>query len=96
MTLADGSNASKGRNSVFGDMLVLVSGLCYAAYTVAIRKLLHNDSARATMLFFGYIGLLNAVVLAPLVAVLLMSVIDVSRLNARILSLAVGKGEPML
>jgi drug/metabolite transporter (DMT)-like permease len=37
VTLADESN-SKGTSSVLGDLLVLLSAVFYASYTIAIRR----------------------------------------------------------
>ena len=92
MTLADRSN-NEGSNSILGDLLCLISASFYACYTVAIRRMLSDDKHTNTMLFFGYIGALNAVCLAPLLVILqLAGVIDVTQLTARILLLTVMKG----
>ncbi len=41
MTIADATQADSGKtSSVGGDLLVLLSGLCYAAYTVGVASYL--------------------------------------------------------
>ena len=50
----------------------------------------------AQVLFFGYVGLLNMVALAPLLLVLgVAGWVDFAQLSARMFSLVVAKGEEM-
>ena len=144
-------------NTVGGDLLVLLSGLCYAAYTVsrqylckyqclhalsarantnawhaapsssgsliamqatalihhwnipyggkihslinmaalqiAIRKMLHEDDSMSMMLFFGFVGALNAVCLAPVLLTLhLAGFVSAAGLTLRVFALTVCKG----
>ena len=53
-------------SSVWGDLAGLVSAIGYGAYTVLLRHLCPKDEKRMSMqLFFGYVGLLNMVILLP-------------------------------
>jgi hypothetical protein len=45
VTVADSRN-SQGKESVLGDTLCLVSAGFYAAYTIAIKLMLHEDEVR--------------------------------------------------
>ena len=52
--------------SLLGDLAGLLSAIGYGAYTVLLRYLCPKDENRMSMqLFFGYIGLLNMMVLLP-------------------------------
>ena len=78
---------------MLGDALCLLSAAFYACYTVAIKRMLGSDEDTNTMLFFGYVGLINLVVLAPFVPLLqLASVIDITKLTIGMLGLVVAKG----
>ena len=93
VTFGDSSN-SKGRRSILGDLLCLLSSVFYASYTVAIRKLLPDDGHADVASFFGFIGLLNLVCMAPVVLVLwLTSVVQLQGMTAWLLFLAICKGD---
>ena len=80
-------------SSVMGDALCLVSAGFYACYTVAIKKMLGGDEETNTMLFFGYVGLINLVCLAPVLLLLqLLSLVNVASLTAGMFGLVVAKG----
>jgi solute carrier family 35 protein F5 len=70
VSLAD-SEQDKGSvsHAVWGDMLCLLSALFYAIYTTLLRKCLPDEDSTqgkaSTALFFGYLGLFNALLLAP-------------------------------
>ena len=52
--------------SLLGDLAGLLSAIGYGAYTVLLRYLCPKDENRMSMqLFFGYVGLLNMMVLLP-------------------------------
>ncbi len=92
VTLGDSSH-SEGRQSFVGDMLCLLSSLLYASYTIAIRQMLPNDEHADVITFFGFIGLLNLVFMAPVLIILwLMSVVQLQGMTAWLLLLAVCKG----
>ena len=87
------NGASQGGNSVTGDLLCVLSACFYAAYTIAIRLLLEDDEQAKVMLFFGFVGLLNLVCLAPvLVGLWLTSIVHLEKLTARMFGLTVAKG----
>lgn len=94
VTIADARQADSGKtNSVGGDLLVLLSGLCYAAYTIAIRKMLQDDNSLTMMLFFGCVGLLNAACLAPVLIILRVGgFVQTAGLTLRIIGLTICKG----
>lgn len=74
-------------------MLCLLSSLLYASYTIAIRQMLPNDEYADVTTFFGFIGLLNLVFMAPVLMILwLTSVVQLQGLTAWLLFLAVCKG----
>lgn len=94
VTLAD-SNDKQRPSSVAGDALCLLSAGFYACYTVAIKRMLGGDEGTNTVLFFGYVGLINLVLLAPVLLLLqLASLVDVAQLTASMLGLVVAKGRP--
>ena len=60
------SNLDSSTRSLLGDLCGLVSAIGYGAYTVLLRHLCPKDEDRMSMqLLFGYIGLLNMMVLLP-------------------------------
>lgn len=72
ITLADGENAAP--SSVWGDGLAVISAMLYAGYTVVLRKKMPGKEGHEHVaLFFGYVGLLCTVCLAPMVVILLGS-----------------------
>jgi len=57
---------SESVQSLLGDIAGLLSAIGYGAYTVLIRNVCPKDESRMSMqLLFGYIGLLNMIVLCP-------------------------------
>lgn len=60
---------------------------------IAIRKMLHEDDSLSIMLFFGFVGALNAVCLAPVLLILhLVGFVSASGLTLRVFALTVCKG----
>lgn len=60
------SDLDDSTKSLLGDLCGLVSAIGYGAYTVLLRHLCPKDEDRMSMqLLFGYIGLLNMMVLLP-------------------------------
>lgn len=60
------SNLDSSTRSFLGDLCGLISAVGYGAYTCLLRYLCPKDEDRMSMqLLFGYIGLLNMVVLLP-------------------------------
>ena len=54
----------------FGDLVCLASALAYSLYTSMIRGLLPDDGTVSLSVFFGWLGLTNWVLFAPVVAAL--------------------------
>lgn len=60
---------------------------------MAIRMMLKDDGSASMMLFFGFVGALNAICLAPvLLGMQLAGRIDMLGLSAHVLLLTVCKG----
>ena len=90
---AANSSAAKstvgGSGEAWGDLFCLGSALLYALFTCAIRR----QSPPDLLLFFGLLGLLNVLVLAPVVVALHVSGSeDLSPLTPRIGGLLLFKG----
>lgn len=93
VTISDSRNRS-GQQSFYGDMLCLLSSLLYAAYTVAIRKMLPADNHADVSVLFGLIGICNLVGMAPVLLLLwLMSAVQLQGVTAWLVLLAVCKGK---
>jgi solute carrier family 35 protein F5 len=50
---------------LLGDGIALIGAIAYSCYTVVIKIYVPNDDAVAMPLLFGYLGMLNALILAP-------------------------------
>ena len=93
VTFGDGRQRS-GQQSLAGDMLCLLSSFFYAAYTVAIRKMLPADDQANVSVFFGFIGMLNLIGMAPVLLLLwLTSAVQFHGVTAWLVFLAVCKGK---
>ena len=65
---------------------------CFALQ-IAIRKMLQDDGSLSMMLFFGFVGALNAACLAPVLLILhLAGFVSASSLTPRVFALTVCKG----
>lgn len=63
------------------------------ALQIAIRKMLQEDDSMSMMLFFGFVGALNAVCLAPVLLILhLVGFVNATGLTLRVFALTVCKG----
>lgn len=88
-TFQDSSAAASTAGNGWGDTLCLGSAVLYALYTCAIRRYEPPD----LLLFFGSLGLLNLLCLAPVALALHLShTEDLSTLTPRIAALLVTKG----
>lgn len=86
-------NATSFSMNALGDLLALVGAITYGLYTVAIRKGIPHDNYMSVPLFFGYLGLFNAVFLFPVVVGLHYTDIEsLSNLSWQIVFLLVVKG----
>ena len=87
-----GSDAS-AQASVAGDIICIFSAVMYGAYSVAIRRAVPDEREVSLPLFFGFLGLINMVVLAPIVTALsLTGAESVAGLSSTVLGLIVLKG----
>jgi solute carrier family 35 protein F5 len=95
VTLADSKES--GRSSGFGDALCLLAAMFYALYSTLIRKKLPGEEAgegkASTALFFGYLGLFNGILLAPVAILLHFTGLQTfHRLTLTQFGLIIGKG----
>jgi len=99
VTLADSTEVGGSfRRAGWGDILCLFSALAYALYSTLLRKRLPDEEAgegkASTALFFGYLGLFNALLLAPVALVVHFTGVEpFHRLTLSQVGLIVGKGE---
>ena len=63
----DDDDGAEVKHGLAGDLLALFSALAYSCYTVVIKKFVPDDDGVAMPLLFGYLGLLNCLILAPVV-----------------------------
>jgi len=94
--LADRSapSADKNDNSLSGDMFSLLSAFFYACYTLLIEKLFPDGDESVKMeIVFGFVGVINFVLLCPVVAWLHFSGMEsLHGLTAGVFGLIVLKG----
>jgi len=55
-----------GNSPILGDFLSLCGSILYGLYTVLLKKKIPNEDKIDTMLFFGFVGLINTICLIPL------------------------------
>eukprot|EP00898_Chlorokybus_atmophyticus_P006109 jgi/Chlat1/649/Chrsp103S00008 len=65
VAVADKKEGEEAHNTLAGDMLCLASAFVYACYTTYLRRNLPEDGNTSMTLFFGFVGLFNAVLLLP-------------------------------
>lgn len=65
----DDNNDGGVGEHVAGDLVALFSAVMYSCYTVVIRMKVPDDDAVAMPLMFGYLGLINAACLGPVLVV---------------------------
>lgn len=94
-----GSQADGGRRegpvgiAVLGDLLTLCAAALYAVYTVLIKMMMPEDSESDMMAFFGYMGLINALIFAPVVLIMqLAGTVDLWSIPLATLTLVFIKG----
>lgn len=95
VTIADSSEAAgAGDHSLLGDILCVGSAMCYSCYTVMMQRELKEDDPDVPALFFGHVGVLVAVLGAPVVLALHWTgVYDLTALDSTALGLAFLNGE---
>lgn len=80
--------------AVLGDCLTLCAAALYAVYTVLIKMMMPEDSESDMMAFFGYMGLINTLIFAPVVLIMqLAGAISLWTIPLATLSLVFVKGE---
>ena len=98
VTLADSTEAGGSFwRAGWGDFLCLVSALSYALYSTLLRKRLPDEDAgegkASTALFFGYLGLFNALFLGPVALIVHLTGVETfHRLTPSQIGLIIGKG----
>jgi len=63
-------NSKQPTHEFAGDLIALFSAIAYSCYTVVIKKFVPNDDVIAMPLLFGYLGLFNIILLAPILLLL--------------------------
>ena len=98
VALADGIATKEDlgeSQGVLGDMLTLAAAALYACYTVTLKQMMPSERESDMMAFFGYLGVVNLVMFAPVVAIMqLTGSVNVFALSGRVLALAFLKGVP--
>jgi len=61
-----GATDDIGNSPILGDILSLCGSILYGLYTVLLKKKIPNEDKVDTMLFFGFVGLINTFFLLPL------------------------------
>lgn len=80
-------------HSLYGDALCVLSAMCYSCYTVTMQSQLREDDPDIPAAFFGYVGVLTAVLGAPIVwALHLLGYYNLFALNPTALGLALLNG----
>ena len=70
-----------GTSTAFGDIICFLGALMYGLYTTLIRKYIPDDETVSMSLFFGCLGLFNAILLLPLLLVVEFTLEDLSGLS---------------
>ncbi|KAJ0411610.1 hypothetical protein ATCC90586_004079 [Pythium insidiosum] len=87
------SDASSAQDHVVGDLVALFAAFMYGVYTTAIRRLIPDEESVSIALFFGFLGVINFVVLFPFVVTFHYAGIEsLSGLTSEIVLLLVLKG----
>lgn len=98
VTLADSTEIGGSfKRAGWGDVLCLFSASVYALYSTLIRKRLPDEEAgegkASTALFFGYLGLFNALLLGPVALILHFTGLETfHQLTLSQFGLIIGKG----
>ena len=65
-----GDHLHSGTDTLWGDVVCLVSAVLYGAYTTVMRAFVEDDEACSMTLLFGFVGLLSATLIGPAVFML--------------------------
>ncbi|TDH74408.1 hypothetical protein CCR75_001973 [Bremia lactucae] len=66
-TILNDTKVAQGTNPVLGDFVAFFAAFMYGVYTTAIRALIPHEEQVNLSLFFGFVGLINMIVLLPVV-----------------------------
>jgi solute carrier family 35 protein F5 len=87
------SDGHSQTESLVGDCLAFFAAVMYGVYTATIKVFCPADNKSSMMLLFGYLGLLNAIFLTPIVlAFCFTNFIDIKSLTYFIFLMLVVKG----
>lgn len=93
VALSDRSPSAQEGNKWWGDALAVASAVFYGIYTTAIRRLVPDGSPISMNVFFGWLGLTNSLLLAPVVGLLSgLGVEHPSALTPKLVGLILAKG----
>lgn len=93
VALADRSPSAQEGNKWWGDALAIASAVFYGLYTTAIRRLVPDGSPISMNAFFGWLGLTNSLLLAPVVGLLAgLGIEKPSELTPKLIGLILAKG----
>jgi len=82
-----------GPGELWGDLLALAGAATSGVYTIALAVLCPSDGAVSMALMFGYLGMLTAASMAPVLGILLGTHnADLSKLTLEIFAMLVAKG----
>ncbi len=97
VTMSDGISGAGGQeysqDSIWGDLLCLVSAALYGMYTVSIRIRIRGDDESVPMtLFFAFMGLLIALTTGPVLLVLAIAGAPLGSMSLSIFGVLILKG----
>ena len=82
-----------GGGSAWGDALAIFSSVMYGGYSTSLRALLPDGTRISTWAFFGFLGLFNSLLFAPVVVALVVAGVEApSTLPPAMLGLLLLKG----
>ncbi|KAI5452850.1 hypothetical protein NCC49_006390 [Naganishia albida] len=68
------------KNALLGDMLALLSAVCYAVYVILLKVKIGDEERVDMQLFFGFVGLFNTLFLLPFIPILHVLGVETFRL----------------
>jgi len=71
------SDRNSGKESIWGDLLALLSAMTYAIYVTAFKKKVEDEDRVDNGMFLGFIGLFNTFLLWPFILILNYSKLEV-------------------
>lgn len=81
----DDESAVHNQSHVTGDLVALAASAGYGLYTTVLKLQVPDDDATLMQLILGYLGLINTIMIAPLLIVMIMiDVIDLTKLSMKV------------